>query len=476
MADGQKNIWIIRTILFIFAASILGFLFYQNIVPGGELNLAHDFQSASPFISPIYPEGRTAKEKDGISIFEEPAYFDARVPRKFEKVKVKVYYDNLAPPILELGAERSPGKKNFTFRPLQNKTLDDLNWKKISDGNLVLYERNGGFEEIGDFLRRMPSKDSIALYRAPLQYNYKIPDYVPWGGERRIDANLSGSFKFFTYIKNEPLNFRFVFGAEEGFLPITIRVWSGERLVSEREFVPLDGLAEKLKTRREFRIINYDLPEGAYGIEVSADKSVTTEKIFGNPHFITFASPLVFKKFAGATAFLTSSRRLGVKSLGDQAVSIRVGGREHQLEEKDKRYEIDLGDSPYLLNLVYFYGGEIEIEGDGLFAFAWNNFFNPFIGTLLPGVAPSENINYILTSYQGAKDENGVTVSEAEFHMQNVEVSKNRKMRFVISLPGLKSGEPGVRIKKVEIEFTGEKAGWEWVWEKIKKVFMDITL
>jgi hypothetical protein len=69
--------------------------------------------------------------------------------------------------------------------------------------------------------------------------------------------------------------------------------------------------------------------------------------------------------------------------------------------------------------------------------------------------------DYILSGYSGAES------GTANFDLKNISPSESRKIRFVISLPQLKNGDAGVKIKKIEIEFAGERAGWGWIKNKL---------
>ena len=460
-----------RLMLIVGAMALLSFLVIQNIVPSGELKIAHDFQSASPFVSPIYPEGRTEKLSDGVIVKEEPVYFDVRIPRKFSGAKLRVYYENLGADVFEAGLETTPGQKNFNFRPLQNKFLDNLDWPKIFDENYVLFARNGDFKTLEEFWRVLPPKDKIAVYRAPFLYNFKIPGYAPWGGERKIDTNLAGSFKFYTYIKNEPLNFKFVFRAGENFSPISARIFSRGEIIFEKEFVNLADTSDNLKHERTFRIFKDNLSEGAYLVEIAASRDILTKTIFGTPHLITFAPPLVFGVLDRGTELLTSAQRLYVKRLGDRQISFWADKREYELSELQKKYDIDISGFDRELKFLFFDGGNLEIDGDGLFAFAWNNYFNPTMPALDQAAVRAGLINYILTGYRGVASRGDESVAEADFDLQSVAASVNRKIKFVLSLPNLPSGAPGVKIKKVEVEFSGERAGWRWVRGKLRKLF-----
>jgi len=460
---------IVYAILIILAIAIIGLLFYLNLVPSGEWKIASDFQNANPFISPIYPEGRTEKSAAGIIVKEEPVYFDVRLPRKFDTARVKVYFDDLKTRVFELGVEGAPGAKNFTFRPLANQFLDGLGWPRLSEGDLVLYQRYARFGSIADFSRRLLLGET-ALYRARFSYNYKIPGYLPSAFLRVIEPNLLGRFKFYTYIKNEPLDFKFTFVSDDGFGPITINAWSGDKLVLTKDFTDIPGLGEEFKSRRTFGLRQEGLAEGLYRIDVAAPENTRTEKIVTPARLLSFLGPLRFGRSSANAQLLTSARELHFKSYAKDPANLLADGAAHKLEEPGKRYDVKIGTRAYLLKPLWL-PGEIEVEGDGLFAFDWASFFNPLFQNLDEDLISAGATNYILTNYRPPKNENGAYLAEVKFDLRNISPSANRKVRFVFSLPELMAGEAGVRVKKVEFQFFGEKINFNWIGKKIISQF-----
>lgn len=468
----NKTTW--RALLLTAGIGILSFLVYKNIVPSGRYFVSGDFADANPAVSVLYPEGRVSSTPGGIVVKEEPVYFDVRIPRKFDQARVKVYFEELATPVLELGIEGTPGAKNFNFKPLANKFFDLLDWPKITENGTTLYQRWGTFKNLEDFYRHLPPPASIATYRVPFLYHYRIPGYMAESAPRRIEPDILGPFKFFTYVKNEPLDFKFTFNAPAGFGDISIRVWSDEGLVLAKNYSDITDLSASLKNTRTFRLFKKDLPEGVYRIEVGAPKSTRTAAIVASARYLAFSGPLVFAETSASKNILTSARHLFAKSLGMRPVTLTADGIFYDLATPEKRYDIKLPTIQYVLRSVWFDRGNVELDGDGLFAFDWPSFFNPLMQNFDEDLAKTGITNYVLSGYSGA--EPGV----AEFDLKNISPSASRKIRFVLSLPqlsaegGSASGGKdaiGVKIKKVEIEFTGEKAGWGWIARKIKNLF-----
>ena len=67
------------------------------------------------------------------------------------------------------------------------------------------------YQKIKDFLNNLPNINEIALYNYNLTKNIVLNNYAPKQEKRNISADLRGSYEFYTYIKNEDLDFLFKF-------------------------------------------------------------------------------------------------------------------------------------------------------------------------------------------------------------------------------------------------------------------------
>lgn len=465
----RKELLIFRAVLILLAVSIIGFLFYLNLVPSGRYFVWSDFKAANPAVSVLYPESRVKPAVDGWTVNEEPVYFDVRLPRKFDAARVKIYFDNLKTDVLELGIEGTPGAKNFTFAPLKNKFLDTLAWPRLSAGALILYQRDNLYGRLDDFFRHLPPPNQIAAYRAPFSYNYKIPGYAAGKWPREIQTDFIGSFKFYTYLKDEPLDFKFTFKSPEAWPAISVRVFSGDKLVVSRDYVDIPAGAE-LAHERTFHLYQKNLPEGVYRVAIAAPSEIIVSKIITPAWYLSFIGPLRFSPDSGPKNILTSARRLYAKNWDELSAMLVADGRGYRLNIPEQRYDIEMATLAYVLKPLWFDRG-IELDGDGLFAFDWLSFFDPVIQNFNPAAARAGIVNYLLTGYQGTSRVPGSEVGAAVFDLTNISPSGNRKIRFVLSLPGFQAGEDSVKIKKVEVEFTGAPISWGWIKNKFLEIF-----
>jgi hypothetical protein len=157
---------IYRVILILTVIGLLFWLLGKNMVIGGKLFLVKDFCSDSEFISNLYPEMRVGtigkdENKDcWQKVFVEPVYFKIKIPRTFDKVKVKITYNNQAQEILRLGIMKTrtnPLDWRFILKTLEdgidNKKNQKLNQNAWQEKELEFdigadYINNGGLEFI----------------------------------------------------------------------------------------------------------------------------------------------------------------------------------------------------------------------------------------------------------------------------------------------------------------------------------------
>ena len=190
---------------------LLGWLFFQNLVPSGELVLTYKKGSATSPISDLHPEQRVielAEDGPNQRFFIDPVYFDAKVPREFNTVIVDMLFQNQSQPILELGARRLRGSWGFVMKPLQNKMIDAIttphpnplpkgegnNWSCERYDGVVFCQREERYPSLSSLVAQPPSEPVLTYhYTLPAhvrhdvmnvhtdisQYNYLVAIYTP---------------------------------------------------------------------------------------------------------------------------------------------------------------------------------------------------------------------------------------------------------------------------------------------------------
>jgi len=168
----QKTIiWVWRGVLALGSISILGWIFFQNLVPTGVLVLKYKKNSPSSQISSLHPEKRVIDIKEDVDsqrIFSDPVYFDVKIPREFDTVTVDMAWQNLSQPILELGARKFRNSWGFVLKPLQNKIIDSLNWQCDRYEEAIFCQKKKNYSNLSEFFANPKGKI--------ISYNYNFPE------------------------------------------------------------------------------------------------------------------------------------------------------------------------------------------------------------------------------------------------------------------------------------------------------------
>ena len=182
-------IWLWRAILFAGSSALLGWLFWQNLVPSGILVLEHRKSDPASPISDLHPEKRIIEldEDDNQRFYIDPVYFDAKVPREFETVTLDIAWQNQSQPILELGARKTRDAWGFVLKPLQNKIIDEV---------------LASFGSIDNSLRQ----NGVEYNSTPNSWSCDSYDDVIFCQKEKKYANLSG---FFANPKGTVLSYRY---------------------------------------------------------------------------------------------------------------------------------------------------------------------------------------------------------------------------------------------------------------------------
>lgn len=228
-------IWVWRIFLFAVCLCFFLWLIWQNLIPSGYLKVVKNFcrdyypqyfleSKHAENISGLYPEGRVGKieidEKGRCfqQFFDEPVYFKIKLPRSFERVKLKIFYQNENQRLLQLGLMRKkeePLNWQFQLQPIENQIFDQLDWYKITQGGITFWQKRKRFNTIQQFVNNVPIDQKTATfyyeftpeavknlakvvawnYKTPLQYiDYIITKYQP---PKIIDDLKMAEVKFF---------------------------------------------------------------------------------------------------------------------------------------------------------------------------------------------------------------------------------------------------------------------------------------
>lgn len=193
-----------KYILYIYRALLtIGFLLfflwlvYSNAVVDGKLFMVKDFCKEPDFISNLYPENRVGSVEKELGncfqrIFVEPVYFKAKVPRTFSKARVTVVYKNPDQLIFQLGLMKkriNPLDWDFTLQLIENKVFDNLDWYKLEEQGILLWQKQKQYESIYEFVNNVPTdfKTATFYYRFSQEAVKNPTKVVEWNTETNLE-------------------------------------------------------------------------------------------------------------------------------------------------------------------------------------------------------------------------------------------------------------------------------------------------
>ncbi len=465
----RKHAIIIRIILWILLSVVSGFFVYLKIVPSGRISYVYDFSQPNYFIGKLSPAERIEINK----IKGDPVYFSLNPPRRFERAKVSVKFKNTTDfPIMEIGLLNDKFSYGYDLKPLQNKTIDQLSlaWPASPEKDgITLFEREKKYGSVEKFLSDLPDRNGIALYNYSLKNNFLIENYDPAEKKNKIDYKFRGSYQFYTYIKNQELDYVFEFSdlnMNADGDPVEIKVYS-----SEGEIYSYRAEDNNRESASQAEIKMANLPEGAYRFSVIANDDIITESIDGaSSRFVLISGAWIYGSGGNNIVLFTDSGIISAKTSNPASLGkIKAGENFLDVSETYKQFSMKIPLKPAKIELPK---GDIIISGDGVFSFKEESLFNPKLKNVGANLdINGEKINYVLANYKSPVNSGGWKTAEAEFDLTKA-YRENGKYKFLISIPGMKAEEPvegEAIIKEIKIDLSGTS-----LIKKLKKYYAEL--
>lgn len=441
-------------------------LLRQELVPSGVFVVRHEVGDASPFVDNLLPDSRLDAEGN---VVDDPVFFFAHPHRHFNAVEAEIWFRNDGAPIVELGALGNEETQAYDLKPLQNRILDRLEWRRVRDGGTILYQRDAGYDSIEAFLADPPDVSEIATYHASLAKPYMLEGYAPSNDARVIDVSLRGSHEFKTYIKNETLSFDFAYmdmNRDEGADAITLVVTNaaGQPVADARasdDGDVTDGARATGLLRVSLSVPN--LPEGAYKVQMQSSRDVfwrtitTTQQkaVFLNALFL--GDEVGYKSEPGPVAFWTEAKHLSFATRHVEGLQGIVAGASSSMlmiDEPYKRFALEIRENGVVP--VVAERGDLEVTADGHVAFSSEMYFNPDPVRLTDQTDLDRlGVNYVLAEYVAPETRGDWLVARATFDTSRMVLDEGA-WKFAISAPGIRDAGGSIAIKEINMTWTRE--------------------
>jgi len=357
----------------------------------------------------------------------------------------------------------------YKTQPMENMVVDEWSqkWHTLSKEDLLLVEKDKQFSSVENFLNDPPPVSRIATYNYKLNKKFVLPDYSATTSDQVLNTDLLGDYQFFTYIKNEELNFNLTFrdrNRNKDKDPVDINLYFRDELVDSWHLED-DGVSRDTGNFSEPKSVKLrvpDLEEGVYKIEVKANDDIVTERIKTSQQKLSFLNKIrLADTVEGEQNIYTTGEEISAKVFDPahlQTVPVKRGDKLDQLNinETYKRFSLNRDIcSPCRLSPET---GGISLFSNGVFSFDKGSLIDPSTTQVTPGFDPEKrDIKYILARYNPPKREGKYKKATAEFDLTRG-YKENNKYKFMISVPGLKAEDgikDSIKIKKIKVKLQG---------------------
>jgi len=485
---------IVRTLAAVGVLAVVAGLAAKALAPSGTMTVTTDLADPAPFISQPIPSDRVGQPEGtgndrSVALLGNPVYLDVTPPAAFDYIGVAVTYVNDGQPDLQIGALASSLDNLFDMRPAENRPLDSLSWDVVTSGRLTLYQREKRYVSIDDFYAHPPEFSAVAVYGADSPARFRLKDYVAADGPRVIDANLRGSQRLLTYVKNETLNFQFTVQDMNRLVgpdPVVVSVY--RQLTHQpdgREEQPIarttlvdDGNVstdQKSSKLRTVSISAVGLEEGSYRLEFTTSDDVFIRKITTSQGKLAFAGRIYLGDIVGysdihkpVAVYTDGSLLTAVTAHPDSQQTIKAGDGLLKISEPHVRYSRTLPGNRLVAVMSPL--GDVMMEADGAFSLTKGEFFDPLpYGLSWTSTTKELNergVDYIIADYEPLQVGQPTRTARVEFETARLALTDDGAYRFAISAPGIEYYSGQLRIRSVTFTMRRRAVTWAEAWDR----------
>lgn len=477
---GKWRTWI-RWFFVAAAVMLVAALAYRNLAPfGATVTYRTDLEQESKNLSlPAPLETYTVLGEDPSgAVFQvtrsrmatDKADFEVISPyESLSSARVSVSYQG-DPRELLLGL-KSPSTGEYVYRPLHNRSLNDLGWDRLEDEGVTLFQKDPAYSEVGDFLDDLPGildtpdggEDVLARYHYELPYAPEV-DLSMVNDGTYIENHLRGPHTFYVYVKDLPLSLGFTkqdINFSEGPDELTVTVHHGEELVHSLA-VPDDGDVSQDRMPAGSQAASLELPgleEGVYKVRFDCGEDVVVSDILSRQRYICLDGQVYLADnemySLGPThpdTVFTNGRFLGAATLhypnyqvvtvnDDTALVLDQEGKTvtTTLDREVSRIESEMSDV-------------ILMSEDGFFSFSEESLFKPFDDNYLrySGAGPAKGLEYVIAGYTVPAAEGPGLSNTVRFDLGSTSIVDGR-LSFQLYAPGLTRSKQELVLEAIEI-------------------------
>lgn len=464
----NKIIQVYRITLISLSIVLFIVILWQYFAISGTWEVRYNFSSEPNLITELNPLGRVTERQENLKTGDtfqimsgEPVYFNVSAPRSFDNAKVSLTYTNPSQKIIELGLRKS-ADWIFDLKPLENKFIDDSNWYRLTQDNLIFLQKQKDYSSVDDFLANLPKDKKIAFYNYVPRYNYSMDNYLASDQTLEIKQSLRGRQEFYTYLaKDENMDFSFSWddSNKDTADTLMIKVYKSDTQIYD------DGSNQP----ENKNIFLTDLGGGLYKIILEASDDVVFSQIKTRQQYLVLKNKIYLAGSGSADVYTNSDTLLFYTNNFNALQNIQIAGQEFNLNKieeflKWKDTNSELGD----FKKIAVNNADLLMQGYGYFSFTPNSFFDPdYNFDTINSDTNIELYDYLLAGdYSSPIQEPRWKIASQEFDLTGVPGDR-KDLQFTLSAPGLAEIKENIAVKEIKVVFQRPPLSLKNIWNKL---------
>lgn len=468
---------------------IIGFLAFRFLTPFGAI-VSYQFNSIlnRDKLSKLKGAEETSSFKPGENgilqipqqiIRQSVVTFNLKlITKPIEGVWVNLKFKG-NPKDIKIGV-RGSEKEKYQYLPLYNQILNSLTWGQTIEGKTTFWQREKKYQDLSGLVSKPPVSNNIIVasyFFDPLDIIMKESNSSS-KSNLKIEKTLRGSHTLLVKVNKGPFLLTVIkqdINIYEGEDVLSVQIYNGQNKIAE-QLIPDDGVTDAGRlamTPQKIEIKIDDIKPGIYKIvlkDVTENSDILIKSIETNQPLLVFNR--VFIVDAKPMTLWTNSKKIEMSTAHTGSIqTIKLDGKyDLKVEKEGKKFAFDLNSpdskiatsssgSAQILHKLEIPKNDLNIGGDGYFAFSQESFFDPEpIKTVdLSTVTDINKIDFIIANYQPVKKDGEWYTAQAYFDPFGITIDDDI-LYFSLESPELNSYGGEIVIDSLEV--TVKKPGW----------------
>lgn len=449
---------ILKTISVILVLILVNFLLFKYYF--GKKQFVYNFVSTLPGsekYTSINGDGEMIKT-EGVILKNKVNRFDLKNDSEISKAIFKITYKTGQKEI-KLGI-RNNESDLFLYKSVYFDLLNNLTWDKITDNELVLFQKNKTFDSIKSFLVSIPMDKKIGTYQVETD---KLAPYIIENSNEKsnliINTPIRGSASILILVKNKTLNVKVSkqdMNMYEGNDILNIALSKNGNVVYT-DYLPDDGFSDNSQNQTAPQAANLsidNLNPGLYKLDLTFDSPNTDSVIKSieiNQNKVMFMGSILTWNNTSAEFYTKSKTVKAFTSWTESIQSLKLDDKiDLAITDTKTKFLFDLKTDE--MHKIFIPKGNVNFGTGGYFSISPDNYFDPkLINAQEITVNTSKttidnSFEYILSTVKAPITEGDWLTSEIEF-----EISKSNQVFFSLEIPDIEKSGGSLEIKNLSI-------------------------